>query len=80
MLLSATHGGANELAAHGWDIAAALDLRRAIPDHVAAALLTLAETHLTAAERGTHFAPPVPVPVTASPSDRFVAHLGRQWP
>jgi uncharacterized protein (TIGR03086 family) len=77
LLLGAAQGGANELAAHGWDIATALDMRRPIPDDTATALLALAEGTLTAANRSDNFAPAVPVSAAARPSDRFAAYLGR---
>lgn len=78
LLLGAAQGGANELAAHGWDIATALGLGRPIPDGTATALLALIEGSLDDAARGTNFAPALPVPPTATPSDRFVAYLGRR--
>ena len=65
-------------AAHGWDIATALDMERPIPDATATALLALAEGRLTDAHRGDKFAAAVPVPAAAAPSDRFVAFLGRR--
>lgn len=77
-LAGAAQGGANELAAHGWDIVTALGLPRPIPDHTATGLLALVEGSLDDAARGTNFAPAVPVPATATPSERFVAYLGRR--
>lgn len=78
LLMGAAQGGANELAAHAWDIATGLGLGRPIPAGTAAALLALIEGGLDHAARGTNFAPSVPVPATASPSDAFVAYLGRR--
>lgn len=78
LLLAAAQGGANEFAAHGWDLATALGLARPIPDGTATALLALVDGNLDDAARGTNFAPVVPVPTTADPSDRFVAYLGRR--
>lgn len=77
LLMGAAQGGANELAAHAWDISAGLGLDRVIPDGTATGLLAIIEGGLDDAARGANFAPPVPVPVTASPSDAFVAYLGR---
>lgn len=78
LLLDALRAAANELAAHGWDIATALDMERPIPDATATALLALAEGRLTDAHRGDKFAAAVPVPAAAAPSDRCVAFLGRR--
>lgn len=78
MLAGAAQLGANELAAHGWDVATALGLDRPIPDGTATGLLALTESRLDDATRGTSFAPAVPVSPDASPSDRFVAYLGRR--
>lgn len=77
-LLDALRAAANEFAAHGGDIATALDMKRPIPDATATALLALAEERLTAANRGDKFAAPVSIAVDASPSDRFAAYLGRR--
>lgn len=80
LLLDALRAAANELAAHGWDIATALGTGRPIPDSAAIALLALAEGRLTDAARGAKFAAAVPISATASPSDRLVAYLGRRIP
>jgi uncharacterized protein (TIGR03086 family) len=77
-LLDALPAAANELAAHGWDIATALNLAMPIPDATATALLALAEGRLPDSKRGDKFAAAVPVSAAASPSDRFVAYLGRR--
>lgn len=78
LFLAAAQSGANELAAHGWDIATALRLTRPIPDATAAALLRSVEGHLDGDTRGENFAPAVPVRPDATRSDRFIAYLGRQ--
>jgi uncharacterized protein (TIGR03086 family) len=78
LLFAAAQGGANEFAAHGWDLATALGSARPIPDATATALLTLVDGNLDDATRGTNFAPAVSVPAAATPSDRFVAYLGRR--
>ena len=78
LLMGAAQGGANELAAHAWDIATALGLDRPIPAETASALLALIDGHLDAAARGGNFAAAVPMPSSADPSDRFVAYLGRR--
>jgi uncharacterized protein (TIGR03086 family) len=80
LLLDALRAAANELAAHGWDIATALDMRRPIPDATATALLALAESKLTDTNRADKFAAALPISSAASPSERFVAYLGRQAP
>lgn len=80
LLLDALRAAANELAAHGWDIATALDMARPIPDATATALLALAEGKLTDTDRGDKFAAVVPVSAAASPSDRLAAYLGRRTP
>lgn len=76
--MAATQGAANEFATHAWDIATGLGLDRPIPADTAAALLALIDGGLDNAARGTNFAPAVPISVTADPSDRFIADLGRQ--
>ncbi|SEE88382.1 TIGR03086 family metal-binding protein [Ruania alba] len=78
LLLGAAQGGANELAAHGWDIAVALEAGRPVPEDTASGLLALIEGRLDETARGTNFGPAVPVAATASASDRFVAYLGRR--
>lgn len=78
LLQGAAQGGANELAAHGWDIATAIGLDRPIPDATATDLLALLEGGLDDDARGTNFAPARTVAPTAAPSDRFVAYLGRR--
>ncbi len=69
--------GALEVAVHGWDIARACASPRPIPSSLADEMLDLAVLLVTDAERPGLFAPAVPVPVTATYSDRLVAYLGR---
>lgn len=78
LLLGAAQGGANELAAHGWDISMALGLDHPIPDDTATDLLALIKGDLDNAARGTKFAPAQPIALAAAPSDLFVAYLGRR--
>lgn len=78
LFLGAAQGGANELAAHAWDIAYGLGLDRPIPDATATGLLTAIEGHLDSGARGDTFAAAVPSAPDAIPSDRFVAYLGRR--
>lgn len=74
-LLSAA--GAMEAAVHGWDLARACGRPRDIPAELAAGLLAVTPLVVHPAERHGLFAPPVPVPAEAGPSDRLVAFLGR---
>ncbi|MFD0686441.1 TIGR03086 family metal-binding protein [Actinomadura fibrosa] len=69
--------GAIELAVHGWDIAWSAGRPREIPAELAGRLLPLASVLVTGATRHGLFAPPVPVPADAGPSDLLLAHLGR---
>src|SRR5262245_25066815 len=69
--------GASEVAVHGWDFARACGERRPIPASLADELLDLAALLVTDAERPGLFAPPVPVPLDTTYSDRLVAYLGR---
>lgn len=78
LLTGAAQGGANELAAHAWDIATSIGLDLPVPASTAAGLLALVEGALDDAARGSNFGPAVPVPATAPPGDRFVAYLGRR--
>lgn len=73
----AAHGGAIELAVHGWDIRAARGADREIPAGLAGELIALTRSLVTDDARGPAFGLPVQVPETASPSDRLVAFLGR---
>jgi uncharacterized protein (TIGR03086 family) len=69
--------GALEVAVHGWDISRATDETRPIPSELADDLLWLCPPLVVDAGRHRLFAPPVPLPPTASASDRLVAFLGR---
>jgi uncharacterized protein (TIGR03086 family) len=69
--------GALEVAVHGWDVATACGSGLQIPAALALDLLESAPVLVTAAGRGQLFAPPLPVPAAASPSDRLTAFLGR---
>ncbi|GAA0255198.1 maleylpyruvate isomerase family mycothiol-dependent enzyme [Actinomadura nitritigenes] len=69
--------GAIEIAVHGWDIACATGNPRPIPPGLAGLLLDPAMALVTDATRAGLFAPAVAVPGTAAPSDRLLAHLGR---
>jgi uncharacterized protein (TIGR03086 family) len=69
--------GAIELAVHGWDVARACGRRRSIPDALAVELLELCPLLVPARARAPLFAARVAVALTASPSDRLVALLGR---
>jgi len=72
-----TATGALEIAVHGWDISQACGHRRPIPHTLALDLLELAPLLVPRTGRQPLFAPPVPVALTASPSDRLTAFLGR---
>lgn len=78
LLMGATQAAANELVAHAWDITTAIGADRPIPTDMAAALLALIDGALDDAARGDNFRPAVHLAATASPSDRFIAYLGRQ--
>jgi uncharacterized protein (TIGR03086 family) len=69
--------GALEIAVHGWDIARSTGQDRAIPEDLAVRLLEVARAVVTPAERGDRFGPALPVPGSAPPSRRLLAHLGR---
>jgi uncharacterized protein (TIGR03086 family) len=69
--------GALETAVHGWDIYTACGHRRAIPAGIARPLLS-ALSQLIPARDGL-FASPVAAPPCASPGDRLIAALGRDW-
>lgn len=69
--------GAVELAVHGWDLARACGQERPIPAALATSLLPVLPVLITPDDRPGRFAPPVPVPADATPSDRLVAWLGR---
>jgi hypothetical protein len=72
-----TATAALEIAVHGWDISQARGHRRPIPHALAIDLLELSPLLVPRTIRHPLFAPPVPVALTASPSDRLTAFLGR---
>lgn len=74
---AAAHAGAIEFTAHGWDIATAGGADREIPAELAAEVLELATSLIDDQARQPQFGPSVDIPPKASPSDRFVAFLGR---
>jgi uncharacterized protein (TIGR03086 family) len=69
--------GAIELAAHGWDISVACGQVRPIPSVLTAVLLPIAPLLIRPEYRADLFAEPVRLPPSATPSDQFVAFLGR---
>jgi uncharacterized protein (TIGR03086 family) len=66
-----------EVAVHGWDISRACGQGQPIPAALATDLLVIAPALVPRAGRHPLFTAPVSVPVTASPSDRLAAFLGR---
>jgi uncharacterized protein (TIGR03086 family) len=75
LLLGGT--GALEITVHGWDIATACGVACLIPAALATDLYNFARIAVGAVGRHPQFAEPVPVPESATPSDRLVAYLGR---
>lgn len=69
--------GALETAVHGWDIYTACGHRRPVPNAIARPLLTMLTQLIP--DRDGLFAGPVAAPPCASPGDRLIAALGRQW-
>jgi uncharacterized protein (TIGR03086 family) len=69
--------GALEIAVHGWDISRAIQESRPIPNELASDLLGLCPVLVADARHHRLFAPPVPLPPAAGPSDQLVALLGR---
>jgi uncharacterized protein (TIGR03086 family) len=69
--------GALEIAVHGWDISRACGHRQPIPHALAIELLTIAPLLVPGTGRHPLFAAPVSVALTAGPSDRLAAFLGR---
>ncbi|WAL63361.1 TIGR03086 family metal-binding protein [Amycolatopsis cynarae] len=67
-----------DLAVHGWDLSTALGAPEPIPGEVARQLLETLEPQVEQWQGIGIFAPPVPVPADASPSDRLIALLGRK--
>jgi len=72
--------GAIEVTVHGWDISAACGIPRSIPDGLASALLERAPLLLPGTARDGLFAPALPATRLATPADRLLAFLGREWP
>ena len=68
-----------EIAMHAWDVSQACGQRLPVPPSLAADLLELCVLLVPRAGRYPLFGPPVPVPGTASPSDRLAAFLGRAF-
>jgi len=66
-----------EIAVHGWDISRACGQRQPIPRALATSLLVIAPVLVPRTARHPLFAAPVTMPVTAGPSDRLAAFLGR---
>jgi uncharacterized protein (TIGR03086 family) len=66
-----------EIAVHGWDVSRACGQCLPIPPDMATDLLELSILLVPLTGRQPLFGPPVPVPRTASPSDRLAAFLGR---
>ena len=62
---------------HGWDVSQACGRCQPVPPALAADLLELSVLLVPSAGRYPLFGPPVPVPCSASPSDRLAAFLGR---
>ncbi|WP_051399796.1 maleylpyruvate isomerase family mycothiol-dependent enzyme [Haloechinothrix halophila] len=75
---TAAHAGAIELAAHAWDVYMAVGEDRPIPTELATELLELATSLIDDDSREPRFGPVVSVLPTATPSDRFIAFLGRR--
>ncbi|MGW0661992.1 maleylpyruvate isomerase N-terminal domain-containing protein [Streptodolium elevatio] len=69
--------GALEIAVHAWDIARSCRRDLPIPAAVAVELFSVGAVLVPANDRHPFFAPQAEVPVTACPSDRLVAFLGR---
>jgi uncharacterized protein (TIGR03086 family) len=69
--------GALEIAVHGWDVSRACGHREPIPRGLAMDLLAIAPLLVPGTGRHPLFAAPVVVALTADPSDRLVAFLGR---
>jgi uncharacterized protein (TIGR03086 family) len=69
--------GALEIAVHGWDIWQTCGHQQPIPLDLAVELLTIASLFVPETNRHPLFAAPVAVSLTAEPSDRLLAFLGR---
>jgi uncharacterized protein (TIGR03086 family) len=69
--------GAVEIAVHGWDVARACGVDRAIPGSLAGELLELAQLFVSEADRPLRFGRVVSVEAGAGAGERLVAFLGR---
>lgn len=69
--------GAVEIAVHGWDVARACGVDRAIPASLAAQLLELAQLFVSPDDRPVRFGRIVAAGPGAGAGDRLVAFLGR---
>ena len=68
-----------DTATHSWDIATATGQNAALPDELAATVLSVCQGFVTDEIRGfAGFDPAVPVPADAGPTDQLVAFLGRR--
>ncbi len=66
-----------EITVHGWDVGRSLGLDRPIPESLATCLLPVADTLVTAADRGPRFAPPAPTRSSDGACVRLLAQVGR---
>lgn len=69
--------GALEIAVHGWDVARTTGAGPELPESLAVRLQAVALAVVTPGDRGSRFAPAVPVGARASAADQLLAHLGR---
>jgi uncharacterized protein (TIGR03086 family) len=69
-----------DVLAHTWDIAAATCVTLECPDELWQAGLEAARTVIGAGRDPRQYAPEIPVVVTASPRQRFLAFTGRAEP
>ena len=67
-----------DTATHAWDIATASGQPAALPDGVAEAALEASRAIISADIRPGRFAPEVPAPSGAGPTEQLVAFLGRR--
>jgi uncharacterized protein (TIGR03086 family) len=66
-----------EITVHGWDLFTALGADRPVPEHLARALLPVAELLVSDRDRGVRFADPMAVRPDAPHAQRLLAHVGR---
>jgi uncharacterized protein (TIGR03086 family) len=66
-----------EITVHGWDLFTTLGTDRALPVHLARALLPVARLVVGPRDRGRRFAPPRQVSSDAREDQRLLAFLGR---